>query len=235
MAEPYLGADIQQLLCPGGDRRIRSQCQRPCGPPQQRGVPRGVGGRQQHELPGWLRQHPNLVQVVVLELARHAGLARAGEAASQLGFGHPPGQLQQPQRISTGLGDDPGANPLVQVTRNRGRQQGLRVLVGKPLEGQCRQPGKQPLSDRLADGQQQANRLGLQPPSDKAEHLRRGLIQPLGIIDQADQRAHGGTLSQKAQDRQAQDEPVRSRPSRQPERHPQRALLRLRQRVQAAQ
>jgi hypothetical protein len=77
-----------------------------------------------------------------LEVARQAGLGRVGEAAAQLGFAHPSGQLQQPQRVSPGLGDDPVANPVVQVTRDRGRQQSPRVLVGKPFEAQRRQAGK---------------------------------------------------------------------------------------------
>jgi hypothetical protein len=57
------------------------------------------------------------------------------------------------------------------VTRDRGRKQGLGVVVGKPLEGQRQQARKEPLAGCLADRQQQANRLGQQPPSDKAEHL----------------------------------------------------------------
>ena len=146
MPEPHVGADLQQLLRIGRGRRIRSQSQRLCGTPQQRGVPGRVGRRQQHQLLGRLRQHPNPAQVVVLEpaleVARQVCLGRVGEAAGQLGFAHPSGQLQQPQRVSPGLGDDPVANPLVQVTRDRGRQQSPRVLVGEPFDGQRRQAGK---------------------------------------------------------------------------------------------
>jgi hypothetical protein len=146
MAEPYLRADLQQLLLIGRSRRIRSQPQCLCGPPQQRGVPGGVGRRKQHELLGRHRQHPNPAQVVILEpaleMARQACLGQAGETASQFGFAHPSCQLQQPQRVSPGLGDDPVANPLVQVTRDRGRQQRPRVRVGKPFDGQRRQAGK---------------------------------------------------------------------------------------------
>ena len=79
---------------------------------------------------------------MVLELARQTDLARSGEAASELGFCHPVGQLQQPQRVSSGLSDDSVANPLVQMTRDRGRKQGLRVLVGETLQGERRQARK---------------------------------------------------------------------------------------------
>ena len=121
------------------------------------------------------------------------------------------------------------------MTWDRGRQQRPRVLVGEPFDGQRRQARKYPLIGRLPDREQQANRFSQQPPSDEPEHLGRGFIQPLGVIDQADQRPRGGILGQQAQHRQAHHEPVRSRPRRQPERHLQRALLRLRQRGQAAQ
>jgi hypothetical protein len=66
----------------------------------------------------------------VLKVARQVRLGRVGEAASQLGFAQPSGQLQQPQRVSPGLGDDPGADPVVQVAGHSGRQQSARVLVG---------------------------------------------------------------------------------------------------------
>ena len=168
-------------------------------------------------------------------MARPARLARAREAARQLGFGHFPGQLQQPQRVSAGLGDDPGADPRVQVTGDGGRQQGPRVLVGKPFDGQRGQARIELLVGCLPDGEQQANRFSQQPPPDESDHLGRGFIQPLGVIDQADQRPRDGKGSQQAQHRQAHNKPVRSRLRRQPERHLQRPLLRLRQRRQAAQ
>ena len=77
-----------------------------------------------------------------LEMARQTRLGRAGETASPFGFTHPSGQLQQPQRVSPGLGDDPVAHPLVQVARDRGRQQRPRVLAGKPFYRQRRQARK---------------------------------------------------------------------------------------------
>jgi hypothetical protein len=88
---------------------------------------------------------------------------------------------------------------------------------------------------RLPDREQEQHGLSQQPPADEPEHLGRGVIQPLGVIDEADQRPLGGILGQQAQHRQTHHEPVRSSPCRQPERRPQRALLRLRQRGQAAQ
>lgn len=235
MPEPHEGADLQQLSRIGRGRRITSQAQRRCGTPQQRGVPGGVGRREQQQSLGRLRQRPHPLQVVVLETTGQTRRGRTGKAAGQLGFAQPSRQLQQPQRISPGLGHDPVANPLVQMTWDRGGQQRPRVLVGEPFDCQLRQTGKHPLAGRLPDREQEQHRLSQQPPSDEPEHLGRGVIQPLRVIDQAAQRRRGGILGQQAQHRQTHHEPVRSSPRRQPERHTQRTLLRLRQRGQATQ
>ncbi len=172
---------------------------------------------------------------MVLETSRQARRGRAGKATGQLGFAHPSRQLQQPQRVSPRLRDDPVANPLVQMTWDGSCQQRARVLVGEPFDRQRRQTRKHPLAGHLPDREREQHRLGQQPPPDEPEHLARDFIQPLGVIDQADQRPHGGILGQQAQSGQAHHKPVRSRPRRQPERYTQRVLLRLRQRGQAAQ
>ena len=233
-----MGADLQQLLRIGRGCRITSEAQRRCGPPQQRGVPGGVGRRQQHQLAGSAPAAPAPAAGSGPGAGperRQTRRGRTGEATGQLGFAHPCGQLQQPQRI-------PPVSATIRSRTRSSRWPGTaavsrrpRVLVGQPVEGQRRQAGKQPLVGRLPDREQEQHRLSQQPPSDEPEHLGRGFVQPLGVIDQADQRPRGGILGQQAQHRQAHDEPVRSRLRRQPERHPQRPLLRLRQRGQAAQ
>ena len=121
------------------------------------------------------------------------------------------------------------------MTRDRGGQQRPCVLVGEPPDRQRRQTRKHPLIGRLADREQEQHRLRQQPPGDEPEHLTRRFIQPLSVIDQADQRPRRGILGQQTQHRQTHHEPVPSRSRRQPKRHTQRALLRLRQRGQAAQ
>ena len=146
MAEPDLGADAQQLLGSGRTRRIGAKPQRLRRPPQQRGVPGRIGRRQQHELPSGRGQHSDPAHVVlvepVLEMAGRAYLRRVGETARKLGLAHPAGQLEQPERVSAGLGDDPVAYPLVEMPGHCGREQGRRVLAGQPFEGQRRQPGQ---------------------------------------------------------------------------------------------
>ena len=70
MTEPHLGADLSSRSALASVSALRSEPQRLCSPGQQRGVPGRVGGRQPESLPGWLGQHLNPAQVVVLELAQ---------------------------------------------------------------------------------------------------------------------------------------------------------------------
>ncbi|MEV7629073.1 hypothetical protein [Actinoplanes sp. NPDC089786] len=45
----------------------------------------------------------------------------------------------------------------------------------------------------------QGDLLGLQPPGDEREHLGRGVVEPLRVVDQAGQRAVLGRLGQQRQ------------------------------------
>ena len=54
-----------------------------------------------------------------------------------------------------------------------------------------------------------ATRLRQQPPGDERQRLRRGLIEPLRVVDHADQRPLLGHLGQQAQHRQADEEAIR--------------------------
>jgi hypothetical protein len=82
---------------------------------------------------------------------------------------------------------------------------------------------------RFAGREAQPDRVGPEPPGHEPQRLRGRVIQPLLVIDQADQRLFPGHLRQQAQHRQPDQEPVRRRPGGQAERDPQRILLRYRQ------
>ena len=88
---------------------------------------------------------------------------------------------------------------------------------------------------RFAGREAQPDRVGPEPPGHEPQRLRGRVIQPLLVIDQADQRLFPGHLRQQAQHRQPDQEPVRRRPGGQAERDPQRVALRNRQMPGAAQ
>ena len=74
------------------------------------------------------------------------------------------------------------------------------VLVRQPPDLQVRQPAE--LLARLARGEDQPDRFGQQPPRRERQHLRRRPVQPLRVIDHAQQRPLLRRLRQQGQHRQ---------------------------------
>ncbi len=70
----------------------------------------------------------------------------------------------------------------------------------------------------LAHGEHQSDPLGPQTPRDEGERLRGHRVQPLGVIDEAEQRFFRGHAGEQAEDRETHQETVRRRPGAQAER-----------------
>ena len=71
----------------------------------------------------------------------------------------------------------------------------------QPLDHELRQPGQ--FRARDPGREHQADRVGRQPPRHEPQRLRRGPVQPLLVVDHADQRPFPGHLGQQAQHGQA--------------------------------
>ena len=129
------------------------------------------------------------------------------------------GQLQQRERVAAGLGDDPVSDAAVEPAGDDARQQRAGILLGQPFEAAARAARRsRARSSRLAHGDHDRHRLGPHASRDEAEDLARGGIQPLRVLDEAEQRAllrHG---RQQAEHGQSDEEPLRHRPTRRPTR-----------------
>ena len=79
----------------------------------------------------------------------------------------------------------------------------------------------------LPDRDEEQDRLGLEPPADELQHLARRRVEPLGIVDEADQGTLGGSLREQAEHGETHDKSIRSVARLQPERDTQRLLLGL--------
>ena len=110
-------------------------------------------------------------QILIVDLVRDGRHVREGKPASQLARAQVPGELQQTQWVAMGLCDDPVPNLLVEVSWDCGFDQGARVLVTKPGEGQVRQIRKELVVRQLSDRNQKEHGLGQQSPTYKAEYL----------------------------------------------------------------
>ena len=64
----------------------------------------------------------------------------------------------------------------------------------------------------LTHREHQRDRLGQEAPRDERQRLRRGPVEPLGVVDQADERLLLGHLGQQAEHRQTDEEAVRRLP-----------------------
>ena len=120
-----------------------------------------------------------------------AAPGRPNPPASSAGVS-PRGSSSSASGLPAGLGDDQVADPRVQRPGQRRVQQRPRVIVPQPVDFQLGQPGQ--LRARLAGREHQPDRVGRQPPRREPQRLRRGPVQPLLVVDQADQRAFPGHL-----------------------------------------
>ena len=86
-------------------------------------------------------------------------------------------------------------------------------------------PARSSSAARVALGEEQDDRLGGQSPSHEGQHLGGGTIEPLDVIDGADQRLRLRRLGEQTQDRQSDQEPIGLRAGAQAERGRQRVAL----------
>ena len=114
-------------------------------------------------------------------------------------------------------------------------QQRPGIAVSEPSDGQLRQPSQDVIADTGAGRAHQRDLLGQQAAGHEPEDLRGGVVEPLGVIDDADQRLGLGDLGQQRQGGQPDQEPVRGVPLAQPERRAERIALRARQTVEVLQ
>jgi hypothetical protein len=235
VAEHHPLADRQEPLGRvGGRRRVLDAELVRRAPHEQRVVERLRGCHQQQQA-GVVRERLEALHEALLDPPRTRVRARRLDDAGQLRCRERARQLQDRQRVATRLGDEPVAHPLVEPARDDGREQGARVPVGQPAERKLRQIRQLELVARLADREHDRHRLGQQPPCHEAEDLRRGRIEPLGVVDEAQQRPVAGDLGEQGERGQGDQEAVGSGTGCQAESDAQRSLLRLRKRADAVE
>lgn len=131
-----------------------------------------------------------------------------GESARHPGKSGGPGKFHQRERIAARLGQDAVPHPLVQRGADRRGQQRARILFAEPLKrtaGQLVQLGQ---AARLAHREHEGDRLGRDPAGQEGQRLGRRLIQPLCVVDDAQERAFPHGLHQESQRRDADQERI---------------------------
>jgi hypothetical protein len=135
--------------------------------------------------------------------------------------------------------ENPGADALIQRTRDDRRQQRPRRLFVKPAQpefGQTRQMIQRGISwGRRPGREHQRYPLRQQAAPDESEDLGGGLVQPLRVVHDAQHRLLLGDLRHEAERREGDLEPVGAVSGGEPERDAEPATLRLGQRPEAAE
>ena len=161
--------------------------------------------------------------------------ARESEAARQLSGVPAARQLEQRQRVAGRLGDDAIAYALVQRPCDHRPQQGSCVVVAQTLDDELRQVLHLAVCGRQAGREDDRDRLGDQPARNEPEDLGRRPVEPLRVVDQADERPFLGGFAYEVEHRQAHQEAIRHIAGPQAERRSQRVTLRREQPIEPVQ
>ena len=182
------GAELEQAVA---RRRVArpARSRAPGGPPQQRRDRHRIGGRQQHQPLRRLGQLAPAAAVVVLDARRQ--VSRVGASAK------PPASSAglRPRGSSSSASGLPRVSATIRSRTRRRARPGITLASSArashrrgPPSASCRQAHQLALAARLAHGEHQAQPLGRAAVGDEAEHLGRGAVEPLRVVDQAQQR-----------------------------------------------
>jgi hypothetical protein len=174
------------------------------------GQPGGVIGRghQQETLRG-LGQPLVPVQKRPLDTAGERQLFRQRRPAGQLVAGQHLAQLAERQRIAAGGDDEPVPHRGVHVPCHIAAEQLTGRLAAQPAKIKARQlAGVEAGRDAVARGEQQRDPFGLQPAGDEQQRVGRGLVQPVSVVGDHENRALLGGLGEQAEGSEEGEKPV---------------------------
>jgi hypothetical protein len=103
----------------------------------------------------------------------------------------------------------------------------VRITVIQPADSELRQPLEVPLAARLARGEDEPDRHCTETARDERQRLCRGRVEPLRVVDDADQGSVFRDVGEQTQDREADAKPIRRIAVAHTERGAQRIALRV--------
>jgi hypothetical protein len=144
-------------------------------------------------------------------------------------------QLEQRERVAARLGDDSLAYRVVHRPGNDGRQERLRIVTVEAANGEIAQPAEPVLLAGLTCGEEKPDGLGHQPTRGEGERLDRRPVDPLRVVDEAEERPFVRHRRQERQGGEANEEAVRRAPATQAKSGLDGRALRVRQPVKAVE
>ena len=137
----------------------------------------------------------------MLDLACYQLTSRQPESTGEICG--PPGarQLEERERVAVAFADDLVADRGIERPVHVVQQQRPGIAVAESVDGQLRQPGEDLVADAGTRCAHQRDPLGEQATGDESEDLCGGLVEPLRVVHDADQRLLLGDVCQKAERR----------------------------------
>ena len=230
--EPHPCTELEQPHLGGRPRSLGRDSELFGGAPYQHRLTDRVG-RCQHDQPsGVLREHLETSPEALLDGVGQRHRTRHREAARQLGGRRSARQFEQRQRVAARLGDDPLAHDRVDRPRECRGEQGAGVGAVESLEPELRQARQLTPLGWLADREQECDSLRQQPPRHEPEDLDGGIVKPLEVIHQAEQRLLLGGGGHQAERRETDQEATRWIAARETKRNAEGVGLGLREGVE---
>ena len=197
MSSPSVSASTAEAAIPSRSAR----CQ------QQQRIADRLGRRDQQHTPRDVGERLDPTDEALLDSSGEPLRFDEAEAARQLPCCQAPRELEQRQRITACLSDDPVSDPLIEFEPHRRAQQRAGILIPHAIHLQLGHVQK--LLAGLARGEHDRHRLRQQATCDERQGQRRRVIQPLRVIDHTQQRTLLGHLREQTQRRQPDAEPIR--------------------------
>ena len=170
MPEAHPRSELEQPVGDRGVRRVGADPEERGRAPHQDGLAQRLGGGEQQQAPGVVREAVEPLPEAALDPRAERGRARP-EAAGQFRRRQPARQLEEGQRVAARLRDDPVPHARVQDAGDRRGQQRARLGLGQALDHQLWQRG-QLLRVAGARGEEQPDRLRHKPARDERQRLR---------------------------------------------------------------
>ncbi len=225
MPERDARTDVDQARVDCGRCVDERDAQRARRVPHDDRIARRLGRRQREKALRRRREIGDLLTKCRFDLAGTWPFVGHRKTARQFKGCQPLRPFDERERIATAFGDDATAYAFVEWCAQPRSEQGLRVGRAESFDEQLRKRCK--ILDRHSGREDERDVLGQQPARDERQRLRRTAIEPVRVVDDAQQRAAVCGAGEQIQDRESDEEPVGRGAGAQSERGPGRVALRL--------
>jgi hypothetical protein len=171
------------------------------------GARRSLSGCDEEERLCIVRQPTQARAKRLLDASAHRERIEERLGAGELRRAQDQGELEKGERITAGSLDEPLASLRGERDVAAAIDQCARRVRMETADGELGQRGRIEASNlALAAGKEQGDTFGSKPPSDECECFGGGVVEPVGVIDEAQNGAALGHLRKQAQDGERDEE-----------------------------